>query len=172
MKKYGLKWIWKQTKGTRGYLLLLSLAGIAIGVVNMGMTTVLMNLVNIAAGNLKQSIGKNVVWAIFFRVSNGSESDRETHARRTGEPCISRFVTCIAEKTRRGIYDIFNDGCRACGGLYSLYFKKDSVQWVDNDFSACVSVLFELEDGLDSDLCCAAAGFLCRSLFADRTEDE
>ena len=66
MKKYGLKWIWKQTKGTRGYLLLLSLAVIAMGVVNMGMTTVLMNLVNIAAGNLKQSIGKNVVWAIFF----------------------------------------------------------------------------------------------------------
>ena len=66
MKEYGLKWIWKQTRGTRGYLLLLSLAGIAMGVVNMGMTTVLMNLVNIAAGNLEQSIGRNVIWAIFF----------------------------------------------------------------------------------------------------------
>ena len=64
MKEYGLKWIWKQTRGTRGYLLLLSLAGIAMGVVNMGMTTVLMNLVNIAAGNLEQSIGRNVIWAI------------------------------------------------------------------------------------------------------------
>ena len=52
MKEYGLKWIWKQTRGTRVYLLLLSLAGIAMGVVNMGMTTVLMNLVNIAAGNI------------------------------------------------------------------------------------------------------------------------
>ena len=51
-----------RTKGTRGYLLLLSLAGIAMGVVNMGMTTVLMNLVNIAAGNLKQSIGKKDVY--------------------------------------------------------------------------------------------------------------
>ena len=71
MKDYGMGWIIGKTKGSRRYFLLLSVAGVAIGAVNMGMTTVLMNLVNIAAGDLKGSLWENVLWAIFFLMLEG-----------------------------------------------------------------------------------------------------
>ena len=71
MKDYGMGWIIGKTKGSRRYFLLLSVAGVAIGAVNMEMTTVLMNLVNIAAGDLKGSLWENVLWAIFFLMLEG-----------------------------------------------------------------------------------------------------
>ena len=54
MKKssdHGLKWIYALSKGVRRYYIVLIITGIAIAVVNLGLTTIFKNLVDIAAGD-------------------------------------------------------------------------------------------------------------------------
>ena len=58
---YGLPWIFAQTKGTRCWLLLLAVAGIAAAAVNMLMTFVLQRFVDIATGDSSMTLLRNAV---------------------------------------------------------------------------------------------------------------
>ena len=71
MKKTGIGWIFSKTKQARVFFFLLAIAGILISIVNMGMTTILMNLVNLAAGETNQSLWGNVLLAVFFLILEG-----------------------------------------------------------------------------------------------------
>ena len=70
-QKYGIKWIFLKTKGTRIYLLILIIAGTMISVVNIGMTIILKTFVDIATGDSKENILKITFFAISFLVLEG-----------------------------------------------------------------------------------------------------
>ena len=70
-QKYGIKWIFSKTKGTRIYLLILIIAGTMISVVNIGMTIILKTFVDIATGDSKENILKITFFAISFLVLEG-----------------------------------------------------------------------------------------------------
>lgn len=74
MKKsndHGLKWIYALSKGVRRYYAILVITGIATAVVNLGLTTILKNLVNIAAGDRSLSLSFNLILSVGFVLLEG-----------------------------------------------------------------------------------------------------
>lgn len=69
--RYGLKWIYRQTKGNRRYLVVLAVAGIVMAAVNIGMTTILKGFVDIAVGDSRISLSLNLLAAVIFLVLEG-----------------------------------------------------------------------------------------------------
>lgn len=69
--RYGLKWIYRQTKGNRRYLIVLAVAGIVMAAVNIGMTTILKGFVDIAVGDSRISLSLNLFAAVIFLVLEG-----------------------------------------------------------------------------------------------------
>ena len=71
-KNYDLKWIYALSKGVRRYYVILVITGIATAVVNLGLTTILKNLVNIAAGDLSLSLSFNLILSVGFVLLEGA----------------------------------------------------------------------------------------------------
>ena len=69
---YGLGWIYALSKGIRRYYVVLIITGIVIAVVNLGLTTVFKNLVDIAGGDSSLSLGFNLIISIVFVLLEGA----------------------------------------------------------------------------------------------------
>lgn len=86
-KKYGIGWIYAQTKGNRRYLAAITAAGILTAAVNIGMTTILKRFVDIAAGDHSIPLLQNLILAVFFLILEGilslatAVSDRVSRAK-------------------------------------------------------------------------------------------
>lgn len=69
--QYNLSWIYAQTKGNRRYFIFMTISGILMAVVNIGMTTVLKGFVDIAAGDSFRLLYQNLIAAVLFLVLEG-----------------------------------------------------------------------------------------------------
>ena len=105
MKKssdHGLKWIYALSKGVRRYYIVLIITGIAIAVVNLGLTTIFKNLVDIAAGDSSLSLGVNLIISIGFVLLEGFAGIMTALAYRTStETSTKKLRLMLCQKVYR-----------------------------------------------------------------------
>ena len=102
MKKshsYGLGWIYILSKGIRKYYFILMVTGVAIAVVNLGLTTVFKNLVDIAGGDNSLSLVFNLIISMVFVLLEGVSGVTEALVYRIStETTIKKLRLSLCKK--------------------------------------------------------------------------
>lgn len=150
-QRYGLRWMYALSKGVRGYYALLAVAGIATTVVNIGLTTVLKNLVDIAAGESGLSLWRNLIVSAGFVLLEGAAAVVTSLAYRLSTEKVTKKLRLGLSQTYYGSDLLAIEKRHAGEYLTNLTVDVESVsscipslirKTVGNGLSAVAAILY------------------------------